>query len=51
MRPFVPRSSDDSRQQLGDFVVQINGQGQKSYLYTVPGLKVDGPVIANRKAC
>jgi uncharacterized membrane protein (UPF0182 family) len=50
MRPFVPRSSDDSRQQLEAFMVaQINKQGQGNLIsYTVPGLKVDGPVIANR---
>ena len=50
MRPFVPRSSDDSRQQLEAFMVaQINEQGQGNLIsYTVPGLKVDGPVIANR---
>ena len=50
MRPFVPRSSDDSRQQLEAFMIaQINKQGQGSLTsYTVPGLKVDGPVIANR---
>ena len=50
IRPFVPRSSDDSRQQLEAFMVaQINEQGQGNLIsYTVPGLKVDGPVIANR---
>ncbi len=50
MRPFVPRSSDDSRQQLEAFMIaQIDEQGQGSLTsYTVPGLKVDGPVIANR---
>ena len=50
LRPFVPRSSDDSRQQLEAFMVaQINEQGQGNLIsYTVPGLKVDGPVIANR---
>jgi len=50
MRPFVPRSSDDSRQQLEAFMIaQINEKGQGSLTsYTVPGLKVDGPVIANR---
>ena len=50
LRPFVPRSSDDSRQQLEAFMVaQTNDQGQSRIVaYTVPGLKVDGPVIANR---
>ena len=50
MRPFVPRSSDDSRQQLEAFMIaQIDEKGQGSLTsYTVPGLKVDGPVIANR---
>ena len=50
IRPFVPRSSDDSRQQLEAFMVaQINERGQGNLIsYTVPGLKVDGPVIANR---
>ena len=50
LRPFVPRSSDDSRQQLEAFMVaQTDEQGQSRIVaYTVPGLKVDGPVIANR---
>ena len=50
MRPFVPRSSDDSRQQLEAFMVaQMDQRGQSNLIsYTVPGLKVDGPVIANR---
>ena len=50
LRPFVPRSSDDSRQQLEAFMVaQTNKQGESRIVaYTVPGLKVDGPVIANR---
>jgi len=50
IRPFVPRSSDDSRQQLEAFMVgQIDQNGQGNLIsYTVPGLKVDGPVIANR---
>ena len=50
LRPFVPRSSDDSRQQLEAFMVaQTNDQGESRIVaYTVPGLKVDGPVIANR---
>ena len=50
LRPFVPRSSDDSRQQLEAFMVaQTNDQGKSRIVaYTVPGLKVDGPVIANR---
>ena len=45
-----PRSSDDSRQQLEAFMVaQTDEQGQSRIVaYTVPGLKVDGPVIANR---
>ncbi len=50
LRPFVPRSSDDSRQQLEAFMVaQTDEQGESRLVaYTVPGLKVDGPVIANR---
>ncbi len=50
LRPFVPRSSDDSRQQLEAFMVaQTDEQGKSRIVaYTVPGLKVDGPVIANR---
>ena len=50
LRPFVPRSSDDSRQQLEAFMIaKTNNQGESQLVaYTVPGLKVDGPVIANR---
>ena len=42
MRPFVPRSSDDSRQQLEAFMVaQINEQGQGNLIsYTVPVSKL-----------
>ena len=50
LRPFVPRSPDDSRQELDAFMVaRRDDAGNQSLVsYDVPGLDVNGPVIANR---
>ncbi len=50
LRPFVPRSPDDSRQELDAFMVarRDDAGNQTLVSYDVPGLDVDGPVIANR---
>ncbi len=49
VRPFVPRSADDSRQELTAFMVaRIDENGDQSLVsYNVPGTSVDGPVLAN----
>lgn len=50
MRPFVPRSPDDGRQELDAFMVarRDDAGNQTLISYDVPGLDTAGPVVANR---